>query len=161
MANQILVDTNVLSLLIRYKLGRLSKNPEAMATAEWYVSKIQGKDLIRSFATDAELRRWALSRENPIDKERIEKSIQHTFDTTACIHSTEGVAESWAHLACHAKGKLPLNDPNSSQINDLWIAATARAFKLPLLTHDTDFDWMSEHEVHTIKVSSKLEGTEH
>lgn len=161
MAKRILVDTNVLSLLIRYKLGRLSKNPEAMAIAEWYASQIQGKDLIRSFATDAELRRWALSRENPMDKERIEKSIQHTFDTTACIHSTEGVAESWAHLACHAKGKLPLNDPNSSQINDLWIAATARAFKLPLLTHDTDFDWMSEHEVHAIKAPSKPKGAEH
>lgn len=151
MAKRILVDTNVLSLLIKYKLGRLSKNPQALAIAEWYVSQIQGKDLIRSFATDAELRRWAMSRENPTDRDRIEKAIRHTFDTTACIHSTEGVAESWAHLACHAKGKLPLNDPNSSQINDLWIAATARTFKLQLLTHDTDFDWMNEHDVQAIK----------
>lgn len=161
MVKRILVDTNVLSLLIKYKLGRLAKSPEATAIAEWYLSQIQGKDLIRSFATDTELRRWALSRENPRDKERIENAIRHTFNTTACIHSTEGVAESWAHLACHAKGKLPLNDPNSSQINDLWIAATARAFKLPLLTHDTDFDWMSEHEVHAIKAPSKPKGAEH
>lgn len=154
MVKRILIDTNVLSLLIKYKLGRLAKNPEATAAAEWYLSQLQGKDLIRSFATDAELRRWALSRENPIDKERITNAIQHTFNTTACIHSTESVAESWAHLACHAKGKLPLNDPNSSQINDLWIAATARAFKLPLLTHDTDFDWMSEHQVKAIRIPS-------
>lgn len=151
MAKRVLVDTNVLSLLIRYKLGRLEKNPEAMAKAEWYASQVQGKDLIRSFATDAELRRWILSREDPKDRERVEKAIQHTFNTSGCIHSTEAVSESWAYLANQAKGRLPLKDPNSSQINDLWIAATARAFKLPLVTHDTDFDWMSEHAVCTVK----------
>lgn len=151
MANRILVDTNVLSLLIRFKLGRLDKNPAALEMAEWYAARLQGKDVVRSFATDAELRRWALSRENPEDRSRVQSAIQYTFDTTGCIHSTERVAESWAHLACHAKGKLPLKDPNSSQINDLWIAATARAFTLPLLTNDTDFDWMSAHEVISMK----------
>jgi len=150
MAKRVLVDTNVLSLLIRYKLGRLEKNPEAIAKAIWYAAQIQGKELIRSFATDAELRRWVLSREDPKDRERVEGAILHTFNTTGCIHSTEAVSESWAHLANQAKGRLPLNDPNSSQINDLWIAATARAFKLPLVTCDTDFNWMTQHDVQTV-----------
>jgi predicted nucleic acid-binding protein len=153
MTKRVLVDTNVLSLLIRYKLGRLKEKPEAIAEAEWYASQIEGKELIRSFATDAELRLWILSRENPVDRDRITRAIQHTFDTSGCIHSTEAVSESWAHLASHAKGKLSLNDPTSSQINDLWIAATARAFKLPLITHDSDFDWMGEHEVQTVRYS--------
>lgn len=151
MVERVLVDTNVLSLLIRYKLGRLRSNPEATAKAEWYASQIQGRELIRCFATDAELRRWLLSKENPKDRERIGNAILHTFDTSGCVHSTEAVSDSWAYLANLSKGKLPLKDPNSSQINDLWIAATARAFKLPLVTHDTDFDWMGQHGVRTIK----------
>jgi predicted nucleic acid-binding protein len=151
MAKRVLVDTNVLSLLVRYKLGRLSTNPEATACAEWYITQIQGNELIRSFATDAELRRWIYSKDDPKDRERLGKAIQHTFDASGCIHSTEAVSEAWAYLANKAKGKLPLKDPNSSQINDLWIAATARAFKLPLVTNDTDFDWMASHDVTTIK----------
>jgi len=111
MAKRVLVDTNVLSLLIRYKLGRLEKNPEAIAKAIWYAAQIQGKELIRSFATDAELRRWVLSREDPKDRERVEGAILHTFNTTGCIHSTEAVSESWAHLANQAKGRLPLTTP--------------------------------------------------
>lgn len=151
MAKRVLVDTNVLSLLIRFKLGRLDKNPDALAKAEWYADQLKGKELIRSFATDAELRRWVISREDPQDRARIEGAILHTFNISGCIHSTEAVSESWAHLAHNAKGRLPLNDPNSSQINDLWIAATARAFKLPLITNDTDFDWMVKHSVETVK----------
>lgn len=158
MAQRVLVDTNVLSLLIRYKLGRLDKNPEALAKAEWYAALLNGKELIRSFATDAELRRWMISRDNPRDRARIEGAIFHTFNISGCIHSTEAVAESWAHLAHNAKGRLPLNDPNSSQINDLWIAATARAFKLSLVTHDTDFDWMDEYSVETVKYRDGDEG---
>ena len=147
MTKRVLVDTNVLSLLIKFKLGRLSKNPDVLQKATWYAERIEGREWIRSFATDAELRRWILNQQDPKARERIATAVQHTFDTSACIHSTESVTESWAHLANAAKGRLPLKDPNSSQINDLWIASTARAFKLPLLTHDTDFDWMAEHGV--------------
>ena len=46
----------------------------------------------------------------------------------------EAVAQSWALLRVHlAKNKRWLN------VNDLWIAATALAHGIPVVTHDDDF----------------------
>ena len=42
------------------------------------------------------------------------------------------------------RGLFQVKDTNDSQINDLWIAATAHASNLVLLTNDQWFEWMTK-----------------
>ena len=61
-----------------------------------------------------------------------------TLDRYALIEVldvTEGVASEWARLRVHlAERRRRVN------VNDLWIAASAVAHRLPVVTQDDDFD---------------------
>jgi predicted nucleic acid-binding protein len=54
----------------------------------------------------------------------------------------EAVAESWAHL------RVLLRDESLTMgVNDSWIAATALAHRLPVVTQDTDYVELAELQV--------------
>lgn len=67
--------------------------------------------------------------------------------------STSLVSDKWAYLC--GKGselnKINRGTLKESQVNDLWIAATAIANELPLVGHDTDFLWMQDHGLTLIR----------
>jgi predicted nucleic acid-binding protein len=52
---------------------------------------------------------------------------------------TEVVSEHWARLRL-----LVAEQRRRVNVNDLWIAATAAAHGLPVLTQDADFDVLAE-----------------
>ena len=158
MADRLLVDTNVISLVGKYKLGRIQKEPEK-SIAEWYASKIEGSILFISFATTAELKQWAVSKIDPKDRERIEQMIRKTLEFSYLIHSNNDITDSWALIRTEAtnRGKFPDKNPKSSQINDIWIAATAHASKLALLTYDTDFGWLTDIGIDILSYQGKHE----
>ena len=52
---------------------------------------------------------------------------------------TKAVAEHWARLRL-----LVAEHRRRVNVNDLWIAATAAAHRLPIVTQDSDFDVLAE-----------------
>jgi len=52
---------------------------------------------------------------------------------------TEAVAGHWARLRVQVAGAA-----RRVNVNDLWIAATAAAHRLPIVTQDADFDVLAE-----------------
>jgi predicted nucleic acid-binding protein len=52
---------------------------------------------------------------------------------------TKAVAQQWAQLRL-----LVAEHRRRVNINDLWIAATAAAHQLPIVTQDADFDVLAE-----------------
>ena len=52
---------------------------------------------------------------------------------------TQNVAEHWARLRL-----LVAEQRRRVNVNDLWIAATAAAHRLPIVTQDADFDVLAE-----------------
>lgn len=65
---------------------------------------------------------------------------------TVGINYTE-VVEAYGDIDAYSQGKIPATQKFSARNmgkNDLWIAATAKAFNLPLVTLDRDFDHLGE-----------------
>jgi predicted nucleic acid-binding protein len=156
MGSMFLVDTNVISLIARNNLGLL-KTQEEIDVAKWYESKAFGTPFILSFATSAELNLWLLSIKEQKTKEKTASAIKYIIESSYLLQSNDEVIESWAIIAHEARtrGKMSTPKPQSSQINDVWIAATAHANKLKLLTYDTDFDWMADLGVEVVKYKKK------
>ena len=152
MASRLLVDTNVISLIIKRKLGRLNK-PEIKDVASWYESKLSGQTVFLSFATKAELIRWVLLGQNQTDRERRGKAVESFVESCHVIQSDDDMLESWAMISNLAKkrGRFSKPNPLSSQINDIWIAASAHANRLALLTADAGFDWLAELDVEVLR----------
>lgn len=117
MGSTVIVDTNVLSYM--YKSHEL---------AQQYVGYLQDKDLAMSFISlgellaGAEIDKWGLVR-----RERLRQFI----DGHAVLESNYAVAEHYASImSCLRALGCPASD------NDVWIAATAVAYGLPLVTHN-------------------------
>jgi len=156
MSGRLLIDTNVISLVRKYKLGRIKEQDKKVA-AEWYAHKMENSAFFISFATVAELKHWAISRIDPKDRERIEQIVRKTIESSYLIQCNDEITDSWALIRHEAtiRGKFPDKNPKSSQINDIWIAATAHASRLTLLTYDTDFDWMTDIGVNVLCYSQQ------
>jgi len=137
------VDTNVAIMVIDNADGRI-KEQGRKNIADWYATKIKDASSVISFATVAELKRWVISRKNPADQERVARAVRDLLSKSYVIHSNEAILESWAMIRQEATVKelLQVKDTNDTQINDLWIAATAHASKLTLVTNDKWFGWM-------------------
>ncbi|MCL1908458.1 MAG: PIN domain-containing protein [Holophagaceae bacterium] len=147
-----LVDTNVVSLIVKQMLGRL-KGDAQREMADWFLSQMQDSPTILSFATVAELKRWVVSKEDPADRKKTSLAIGIFFRSSHYIHSNDRILDAWALLAQEARrrGRLAFGGPNNSQINDIWIAATAYACGFTLLTCDKGFDWMAELGVDVLR----------
>ncbi len=119
---RVLVDTNIAIYL--------AANKPVIAA---YRAHLEGNVLALSFASAGELLLTARKARNPTQtvqywKERLPHYVVLFPDLEMC--------EIWARITadCHRKGR-------PKQDNDLWIAATALRYELPLITHNRrDFE---------------------
>lgn len=111
-----------------------------------FISIEQGRPLRRqvipesgaiSIVTKAELRAGILAAKDIATRDR----RLNTLDAVAGIvvlPVDEQVARAWAQMRAYlAAAELRVN------VNDMWIAATAAAHEIPVLTQDGDFDALS------------------
>lgn len=109
------VDTNVVSY-------RLKKH----ALEAKYARRLIGHDLYISFQTLGELREWA-ARGKWGRKRR--KELDTVLARYTVIHSNDDLCELWAYVRAVRVGH-PIG------VADAWIAATALAYGLELVTHN-------------------------
>ncbi len=113
-----LVDTSV---FVAREVGR----PVAM--------DLMPRDVVVSVVTVAELRAGVLSAEH-----RAERALRLSTLTLALTFESipidDDVAESWANLRIALRSQQ-LRMP----VNDSWIAATAMALRIPVVTQDADY----------------------
>lgn len=87
-----------------------------------------------SVVTLAELRVGVLAADDPAVRARRLGTLLGISDL-AVLPVDEGVAHQWAEMRVHlARTGRRVN------VNDLWIAATAAAHGMPVVTQDADFD---------------------
>ncbi len=91
-------------------------------------------DLVTSVITIAELRLGVLTAGN-LDKRQRRLSTLQFASLTEPLAIDDRVAEAWAGLIA----ALRLAD-RRMPVNDSWIAATALAHQLPVVTFDRDFE---------------------
>src|SRR5580700_207733 len=116
MVERVVVDTDVISFVFK-------GHSQGVA----YVPDLDGKQIIVSFMTVAELKRWALKKRwgpNRIAKldQQLRQVIVYPVDLDLC--------QRWAEVTMAAEEK---GRPISPQ--DAWIAATALQENLPLITN--------------------------
>ena len=117
MVERVVVDTDVISFVFK-----------GHSRAAAYEKVLDGKQIVVSFMTVAELKRWALEKRwgaNRIAKldQQLRQVIVYPVDLNLC--------QKWAEVIVEAKNK---GRPMSPQ--DAWIAATALQEDLPLITNN-------------------------
>ena len=144
----VVVDTNMISLLVKLKHGRLKKDE---ARAKRYEAYLKGQDMIRAFPTEAELHVWLHRLPEDQRKTEYTQGIQEVLDQTGLIDGTDVVAQHWARILAVGEAAALIhvrdggNPKRETQLNDTWIAACALAHGLPLVTDNgKDFAWMQE-----------------
>jgi tRNA(fMet)-specific endonuclease VapC len=127
----VLVDTNVISYIFK---------GDARASA--YQSLIDQTSMLVSFQTVAELEVW--TRRDGWGKNRLERFRDYLATFKFVPHSS-AISACWVHAKLNT---LERGRPMSGE--DLWIAATALALQIPLVTHNAeDFVGLPELEVLT------------
>ena len=144
----VVVDTNLISLLVKLKNGRLKKDE---ARAKRYETYLQGQDMVRAFPTEAELHVWLQRLPEDSRKAEYAQGIQEVLDQTGLIDGTDVVAQHWARIIAAGESSALIhvrdsgNPKREAQLNDTWIAACALAHGLPLVTDNgKDFAWMQK-----------------
>ena len=127
---RVVVDTDVVSFHV--------KNDTRFAG---YALELDGKQLIISFMTIAELflwqelRNWGTRRRQLFLDELNQRYILYPVDRELC--------RLWAQLKSHAK-----NQGRVLETADAWIAATAMHLDVPLVTHNAkDFQFLTRLQV--------------
>lgn len=114
----VVVDTNVLSYLFK-----------GDTRAAMYRPHLEGQRLFLSFMTIAELDRWALG--HKWGQARIRQLGHYLARHYAVRHSDRALCSHWAEVTHTARSKGRPIAPA-----DAWIAATAQAMGIPLVTHN-------------------------
>ncbi len=119
MDKPLLLDTMVFSLFLKPNDSR----------RETYTDLLEGRFIAISFATQAELFRWARGRGWGAKKSA---KLEERIASVVVLPHTEAVSRAWARLKS-VRGRS-LSD------NDAWIAACAEVYGCTLVTDDSDFD---------------------
>ena len=125
MSSAVLLDTDVASALFKGKQLPI-------------LTRIAGLEPVLSFATLAELKKWAVVRSWAPKNRGVLDTWLAQF---AVIHSSDAMADTWAELAAdgHLRGR---HRPQ----NDTWIAAVALVYQIPLATLNfKDFEDLETH----------------
>jgi predicted nucleic acid-binding protein len=92
------------------------------------------EDPVVSVVTPAELQAGVLAAADTATRAR-RTATPDRFSTIEVLDVTETVAAEWAHLRVHLTGQGRRVD-----VHDPWIAASAVAHRLPIVTQDDGFD---------------------
>jgi predicted nucleic acid-binding protein len=87
-----------------------------------------------SVVTLAELRAGVLAAPDPTTRARRLRTLEGIADLVV-LPIDEAVAQVWADMRAHLA-----TTGRRVNVNDVWIAATAAAHGLPVVTQDSDFD---------------------
>lgn len=119
-------------------------------------------NLIISVVTKAELR--SIMIQNKWGENKIKSLNRIINNEVVCIDITnaaEALLDAYSKIDAYSKRKMPDKTQNLLNTsarkmgkNDLWIAATAVALDIPLLTTDSDFDHLQDMFLSVIKISS-------
>lgn len=125
----VVVDTQVVSWLVFARTrAKVAREMQAL-----YAPCLAGKTMVLAVQTRAELRVIALSKQDPVARQRVIDRIG-SFPT---LPVTAEVEAEYAALKIETRGTHLGNKEHDS---DRWIAATALAYDLPLVSHDKLFD---------------------
>ena len=144
----VVVDTNVISYILKMKDNRLAKDLEK---AMFYSELLEGRELALAFPTEAELLVWLDTVEAKERKDLYARGVKEIIGQTWRIDAGTKVAAKWAEIVTKGRksGRIHVYDANNpkreSQVNDIWIAACALAFNMPLVSDNRrDFEWMRD-----------------
>jgi predicted nucleic acid-binding protein len=121
----VLVDTSAYINLTR---GR--------ARSQHLIPHVDGKRLVMSFVTVAELRRGAYARGYNAESWR---QLDADVSAVIVVPPDDDLSHEWARLT-HEARQLGHALGQKAQAHDAWIAATARLHGLAVLTEDGGFD---------------------
>lgn len=125
MADVVLVDTDVWSCVV---LAPRDRDPRV---AQWRLMLL-GKDIAIAAQTEGEVRYWALVKNWGTSRM---STLDGTLRATPTLLVTSPVIQSFAAVRATSKRSgHPLAD--KFHMGDAWIAATALAYDLPLLSGD-------------------------
>jgi len=111
-----------------------------------HATDVMPKQLGVSVVTVAELRAGVLAASDLAVRRRRLRTLEFVLRLD-CLPVDEPVAEAWAVL------RVALRDHGRRMnVNDAWIAATALAHDLPVVTQDHDFDVVRDLGVSVIHV---------
>lgn len=132
-ANIVLVDTNIVSYVFKQDTRALQ-----------YAPLLEGNRLAVSFATVAELFEWAYVRKWG---QRRQQKLMEKLATYLVIPVNVELCRTWGALRAEQQSQgVQMNT------HDAWIAATARYYSLPLVTHNPKHFWsIHDIEVRTMK----------
>ena len=113
----VVVDTDVVSFVFKKD-----------TRARLFHHHLVGQTLILSFMSVAELRQWALRRRwGPANRDRLERHLQ----AYQVYYADDGLCHLWAEVGDRAR-----RHGRAIDVADAWIAATALALDVPLVTHN-------------------------
>lgn len=121
----VIVDTNVFIYLVR----------GSSVSAAKYAPQVEGKRMVLSFATVAELWRGAATRNY---NEESRKRLAADIDVAIVVPPNEELTKHWGELTASARAEGHALG-QAAQSHDAWVAATAQLYDLPILTDDSDF----------------------
>ena len=119
----------------------MADSPDGILDTSFFIAQEQGRSLrpvplpsrlAVSVVTLAELRLAVLNNSDPVEQRRRTTTFQRAVRMRS-YPIDEMVAFHWATLRSAARSL------SQSRINDLWIAATALALRVPVITQDTGF----------------------
>jgi tRNA(fMet)-specific endonuclease VapC len=131
-----LMDTNLLFVSLRAGNDWNSRQKELnLGESQNFISVVTVGEL------------WSLSLQNNWGAKRIEGLEKLLLQFTVIDINIKSVVRKYAEIDAYSQGKLvgkPLsNSARNMGKNDLWIAATASALDLTLLTTDADFEHLN------------------
>ncbi len=125
----------------------MSRRPRGLIDTSVYIATESGRQLdltalpdewFASVVTLAELTSGVLAAKDLPTRSRRLRTL-NLMDDAELLPIDEEVASEWARLRAQVSAA-----GRRANINDLWIAATAAAHRMPVVTQDADFDLLAE-----------------